>query len=43
MEPQAGDSLYIGDDDEGNPIFVVMEQELSPIFMGYIDDNEVWA
>lgn len=43
IEPHVGDSLYIGDDDDGNPVFVEIEPEATHLFMGEIDGQSVWT
>lgn len=43
MEPNIGDYLYIGDDDDGYPVYVEVEPAIYPMFMGEIDGQPVWA
>ena len=41
--PFPGDSLYIGDDESGNPVYVEIEADVLPMFMGEVDECQVWA
>ena len=43
MEPNVGDYLYIGDDDDGNPAYVEVEPAIYPMFMGEVDGQPVWT
>lgn len=42
VQPLPNDSLYIGDDEADNPVYVVIDPEVSR-FMGEIDGQEVWS
>lgn len=41
--PHPGDSQYIGDDDDGAPIYVEIEADAASMFMGEVDGCQVWT
>jgi len=42
-KPDPGDGLYIGDDDDGAPIYVEIEADAASMFMGEVDGCQVWT
>lgn len=36
-------ATYISDNKEGKSIDVILEEEVHPMFMGYIDEEEAWT
>ena len=36
-------AICIGYDECDKPIYVIVEEEVHPMFMGYIDGEEVWT
>ena len=41
--PLPGDGLYIGDDEAGNPVYVEIEADVTPMFMGEVNGCPVWT
>lgn len=41
--PRPGDGLYIGDDEDGSPVYVQIEKDVVPMFMGEVDGAEIWC
>ena len=41
--PFPGDSLYIGDDEAGTPVYVEIAPDVTPMFMGEANGCPIWT